>query len=923
MRLKDVATFLTLVGFGVRLHGLSFQPLWWDEGWSFYAASLPLAEMVATTAEDIHPPFYYALLHGWLQITGPGAELARFLSVIIGTLLIPVGYCFGREIMGVTFEAGIRRGGRGDQLGLATAVVMTIAPMAIYYSQEVRMYGLVTLLGLSSTLFLVQILRGRRGALWPYIMTATLTLYTMYYGVFILMVQGLYGLVRYRTLKPEIRASIFKALMMVGLLYLPWVIYAGEKLASYVQGKTVIEADTPLTLPEFLRSYLTAFSLGHPSEALQAYTWVAWGFVLVALLGWWFLRSQRRSLLVIFYLFVPLLLGWLINLVNPFTPHFFERTLLVAAPAWWVLIAAGLVWLWRKQYLALTVMASLLLLINFVGLLDFYHIPRYEGDDYRPLLAKIAAIAAEEDVVLASYEWQLGYYEAYLPQPRPRLYPVPEWGQIWGRNPAQMRSDLAELLKHNVWFPAHQTLGRDWENRAETVVAELGYPTLLEWPNQSTKLSLIGGNRPTQPGPILNFAGKLQGEVRIPNSTEFESGRGIVPLEVSWRKLANLGSEHLVTLKLVDAAGDIWAARDSLPHAAQVSFTELAIGETLVDRHGLLIPAGTPPGRYDLRLSVTEDLSQRPLDILDQVGQPRGAEATLAQITVVPPKSPVSPEGLAVQIPAAWTFNDQLKLVGYSVGGWTAKTGDLLPVNLFWQSLASGLPELTMFVQLQDEAGQALALTERPPVYATTAWSKETLLRDLHKLRLPATMPPGAYKLAAGVLLPDKTRLPTSEGDQVILGEIKVESRPHNFERPQPQVSLDANFSGSASLIGYDLDRPEDLSPGDTLTLTLYWRGEAGFDRSWTVFAHIVDAEGRIWGQRDQLPGDGAFPTTSWVPGEYIADTRQISLNLDTPSGTYFIKVGLYDSSTPNFERLPVDEGDAVTFETPIRVSIQ
>ena len=55
---------LTLLAFGLRLHRLNFQPLWGDEGWSFYFASMSLADMIRLTAEDIHPPLYYALLSG-------------------------------------------------------------------------------------------------------------------------------------------------------------------------------------------------------------------------------------------------------------------------------------------------------------------------------------------------------------------------------------------------------------------------------------------------------------------------------------------------------------------------------------------------------------------------------------------------------------------------------------------------------------------------------------------------------------------------------------------------------------------------------------------------------------------------------------------------------------------------------------------
>ena len=86
------ALALTLLAFGLRLHRLDFQPLWGDEGWSFYFASMSLGEMIRLTAQDIHPPLYYALLGGWLRLVGSIPELARYLSILCGTALVPLSY---------------------------------------------------------------------------------------------------------------------------------------------------------------------------------------------------------------------------------------------------------------------------------------------------------------------------------------------------------------------------------------------------------------------------------------------------------------------------------------------------------------------------------------------------------------------------------------------------------------------------------------------------------------------------------------------------------------------------------------------------------------------------------------------------------------------------------------------------------------
>ena len=58
--------------FALRLAQLTFQPLWFDEGWSVWFGMSGLRDMLERTALDIHPPLYYALLHGWIAIAGDG-----------------------------------------------------------------------------------------------------------------------------------------------------------------------------------------------------------------------------------------------------------------------------------------------------------------------------------------------------------------------------------------------------------------------------------------------------------------------------------------------------------------------------------------------------------------------------------------------------------------------------------------------------------------------------------------------------------------------------------------------------------------------------------------------------------------------------------------------------------------------------------
>lgn len=945
------ALALTLLAFGLRLHRLDFQPLWGDEGWSFYFASMSLGDMIRLTAEDIHPPLYYALLGGWLRLVDSTPEMARFLSILFGTALVPLAYRVTCRLF--------------DRVaGLAAAAVVTVAPFAIYYSQEVRMYGLVTLLGLASVYFFIelmavggeptadrrqQIADGRRrtaedkrskGYALGYVLTTAMALYTMYYAVFIPITQFIYFIAttRRRNLRDVINHPFTRSLSVAFLLYLPWVIYVGARLATYVQGKRVAEGYIPLGLLRFIASHLMAFSVGHLSDATRVLAWTTLLFLPIALLGLAYRLSHttlhapripRISLLLALYLLIPLLLGYLINLVYPFTPRYFERTLMLVAPAWWLLLGAGLAWLWRWNRLALVGVGAVMLLVQTVMLLDFYNIPRYRDEDYRPLLAYVRAHSSPDDVFLASYQWQVGFYHAYLPRPRPVLHVVPGWGETWAEDTTRMHTDLDVLVNDHprLWFPAYQALGRLWEAEVETYLNRTAFPAQLDWGLPSTKLLLYAqGDQLAPAAAPFNYTNRLLVERVEVGDSPVEAGRGVVPITLTWRKLDNLGSDHRVTLRLTDADGRTWASRDSLPRGGDASFTDLAVGESLIDRHGLMVPAGTPPGDYQLRLSVYDQAGDHPLDLLDDQDQPQGVEAILATIHIVPPSTPLPPDALPVQFPSPSDFDGRVRLLGYSLGDGPFQAGDPLTFSLFWQALANGDEPYVVFAQLQDETGQPVALSETPPIYPSDRWSDGAVLRDPHEISLPATLPPGTYRLAVGLLRPDGSRLPVAGDDQVVLASVETTQRLHDFSPPSPQHLLDARFGDRARLAGYDLRGGVDAHPGESLTLVLYWQALETFDRPYTVFAHLVDADDHIFGQRDQVPGDGDFPTTSWVPGEYLTDAYAIPVNLDTPSGEYWIEIGFYDPLDGT--RLPVTDADGQPLgdrlllkETRIRVN--
>ncbi len=108
-------------------------------------------------------------------------------------------------------------------------------------------------------------------------------------------------------------------------------------------------------------------------------------------------------------------------------------------------------------------------------------------------------------------------------------------------------------------------------------------------------------------------------------------------------------------------------------------------------------------------------------------------------------------------------------------------------------------------------------------------------------------------------------------------------------------ISLQVNLDNKAMLEEARVARL-GYQAGGIIPVTLRWRCLARFERSYTVFIHVLTPEFTLAAQSDQEPMNGLRPTTSWTPGEIVSDLHQVRIPANTPPGIYQIRVGLYTS---------------------------
>ncbi len=186
---------LVLLALALRLYRLAAQDIWGDEAFSIFLSGQTLPQVLAGGA-DTHPPFYPLLLFFWLRVVGDpspvsGAFAARALSALIGVLIVPLIFVLGKRIARA-------------RVAWFAAILATVSPLLIYYSQETRMYELVTVLMCASCLTLIpfqQKKEDERGEMKEergtpkagmYFLSTLLAMYTHYSAFFVWIAQNVW-----------------------------------------------------------------------------------------------------------------------------------------------------------------------------------------------------------------------------------------------------------------------------------------------------------------------------------------------------------------------------------------------------------------------------------------------------------------------------------------------------------------------------------------------------------------------------------------------------------------------------------------------------------------------------------------------------------------------------------------------------------
>lgn len=910
-----------LLAFALRVFQLNTQSFWYDEAFSVYLSRFDLATITARTAADIQPPFYYYLLNVWMALAGDSEFSVRFLSLFFGVLTIPLLFVTARRLFNST-------------AALFAALLGTLSALYLWYSQEARMYTLITFLGLLSSYALVRALSptetGKRRWWIVFALTNIAAVYTHYFGFTLLVFQFIYALyivVTRRDVRSGLRPMLvsFAAILIA---FLPWVPFVLNRLgedASYFRGE--------LKLDEALRHILINFSVGESVlENIAQYLALGWMVVLIIALIATLLANRSRTtelsshpttrsvIFSLLYLLIPLVLLLFLFSRNP---KFNARYLMLASPGLYLMLGAGLAALWafvrsrnvpaRVASAAVLIVAGLFLLgTSLYAITNAYFDPAFTKADFRGVAQFVTANAQDDEAIILTSghlfpAFDYYYRDAKLPELR-----LPDDATLNADNTLTFNAanDLNRALagKRGAWVVLWQDEVTDPNGVVPMLLNERGQEQPQDASFWQVRLRHWRFDEPFTPLPatpeiknpqIANFQNTFQllGWDQ-PNPLPADKGTS---LRLYWQDLQPTPDDYNVAIRIVDANGTFWGKVDRRPSGENYPTqrwkqNEIVAGEYVAD----LLP-GTPAGDYFATVTMFTKQNETGLDVLAPNGAPLGKSVKVGPIHILPAQKPPQMIDLKIQHSLS-TSVPPFTLLGYQIGAEKSSTGESVPVTLYWRADSKPPADYTFEIQFGDKFSAPQPLANA--TYPTTQWNAGEIVRGQYLVQIP----PDASASSGNLQL----RLAGDRQQDVIdlQQAFVVEKTDRNFSAPTPQVKQDANFNNVIALLGYDLSTQEakagDPSTGSGLTVTLYWKAAGKMEKPYTVFVQLLGDASPPQVQKDAQPLNGGRPTQTWVVGEFLTDPYTLEIKPEVPPGNYKILIGWYDSADPAFARLQV-----------------
>lgn len=376
---------ILFVGLILRVISLN-QSLWLDEATTALAAKLSLVDLFTKFLPgDFHPPLYYLILKYWTALFGYSEISLRIPSIIFGLGTIYLTFLIGKKLF-------------DKKIALAASALLATSGLAIYYSQEARMYSLAAFL---VTAAIYAFIKKR----WIFL-SAILVLIGMtdYVALLILPVFLLADLKNWK-----------KVAVSCSLLVIFFVAWLPVFVHQLLNGVSLTGSNwwNILGLPTLKNAALipVKFVLGRISfdnkiiyGLITAITLGIFGY-----LGGVGIKAIKTTKLILIWLIIPILLGIVVSFKIPTLSYF---RFLFCLPALYLLTAFGISKLGKRLG---TIALILVLLINVASTGYYLFFPKFHREDWRSLVKFVESQKTADSITIFVADSNTEAYRYYAP----------------------------------------------------------------------------------------------------------------------------------------------------------------------------------------------------------------------------------------------------------------------------------------------------------------------------------------------------------------------------------------------------------------------------------------------------------------------------------------------------------------------------
>ncbi len=614
---------LILAAFALRVAGLDRLGLAYDEAATALMSRAAPPAIIAFhwDAAFEHPPVWVLLMHGWSALAGQSEFALRLLPALAGTLLVPAVWRVARTLLP-----------NSPALGLIAALLVATSPVLVYYSQEARMYTLVTLLAVITTLLTPRLPADRRTALAFVILTwAMLGLH--YYSALVTALQAVVLAVGLAVTAPRRWPAWRRLIVVFGVAGAPLAAWMALAPGFRETLDVVLHAaaTSPLNSRAFFDDLWRELSFGSirwlPPQAIWGYALLP--LVAVGALAAVFSRDRRQAWLVVALALVPVVSATL--LLRTLS----VRYILYSVPFLYLLTAWAVVWLGRQHRAAGGLVLAAAIALAGLGLV--HYTGPYVKSDYRAMAADLTGrVDPAADLVVLEAPRQHLLAKYYFP-PAWTLATVPEvvLPDYWPVTAPPLTPEV-EDDRIQAWLAGHPAVWVVYAGEGEVDRGEFlaKYSAAVAYMQDCDRWLDVRVCRYVSPHFIapavvqptnLVYGGELaaSGVAVSLYTPPGASAPASVLVQVDWEAVARPSADVKASLRLVDATGAALAQTDELPIGPLLPPTTWSAGDGKPGYFSLSLPAPLLAGDYRIELSLYDPATLGALPPLDAAGAPQ------------------------------------------------------------------------------------------------------------------------------------------------------------------------------------------------------------------------------------------------------------------------------------------------------------